>query len=131
MEPSPVLKRSSSAANVAKLLKKTITKHNLYAAASAESPETQKPAAQLNGHATTDHTHTNGHAHTGPEVNGNHPDAEHQAEVVSQKHNRKKDGRSLATVTEETSGDGEAEDRYCSCSCRWRDKINIISIKRC
>ncbi|XP_070770242.1 protein ITPRID2 [Enoplosus armatus] len=111
-EPTPTLKRSSSARNVAKLLKKTISRHNLHAAA-PESPEAQAPKqqAQLNGHAPYDHAHTNGHSHTGPEQDGCSTDPDHQAaETVNQKHNRKKDSCSLATVTEETNGDGETDD---------------------
>lgn len=114
-EPSPPLKRNSSALNAAKLLKKTISKHNLLAA-SSESPEAHKPKqnTELNGHAPFVHTNTNGHAHTGPEQNGCSTDPDHQGETVNQKHNRKKDSCSLATVTEETNGDGETDDRYCS-----------------
>lgn len=110
-EPSPALKRTSSARNVAKLLKKTISKHNLHASAS-ESPEAHAPSqhAQLNGHSTHDHTNTNGHAHTAPEQDGGSADPEHQAETVNQKHNRKKESCPLATVTEETNGDGETDD---------------------
>ncbi|XP_041806269.1 protein ITPRID2 isoform X2 [Chelmon rostratus] len=110
-EPSPSLKRSSSALNVAKLLKKTISKHNLHAAAS-ESPEAQAPNQhpQLNGHTPSDHTNTNGHAHTGAEQDVCSTDPDHQAEAVNQKHNRKRDSCSLATVTEETNGDGETDD---------------------
>uniref|UniRef100_A0A4W6DIY5 ITPR-interacting domain-containing protein n=1 Tax=Lates calcarifer TaxID=8187 RepID=A0A4W6DIY5_LATCA len=83
-ESTPVLRKTNSARNVAKLLKKTISKHNLLAAAS-ESPEAQTP---------NQHTQLNGHTST---------------ETVSQKHIRKKDSRSLATVTEETNGDGETD----------------------
>lgn len=114
-EPSPPLKRNSSALNVAKLLKKTISKHNLHAAAS-ESPEAHKPKqyTELNGHAPVVHTNTSGHAHSGPEQNACSTDPDHQGEPVNQKHNRKKDSCSLATVTEETNGDGETDDRYGS-----------------
>ncbi|XP_044072057.1 protein ITPRID2 isoform X2 [Siniperca chuatsi] len=111
-EPSPTLKRSSSSArNVAKLLKKTISKHNLHVS-TPESPEahTPKQHTELNGHAPSDHTNTNGHAHTGPEQDGYSTDPDHQAETANQKHNRKKDSCSLATVTEETNGDGETDD---------------------
>ncbi|KAM9347636.1 protein ITPRID2 [Symphorus nematophorus] len=113
-EPSPPLKRSSSALNVAKLLKKTISKHNLHAAASGSlETHTTNQHTQLNGHAPSDHANTNGHAHTNPEQDGCSTDADHQVETVNQKHNRKKDSCSLATVTEETNGDGETDDRYC------------------
>ncbi|GAA6219663.1 sperm-specific antigen 2 [Lates japonicus] len=109
-ESTPVLKKTNSARNVAKLLKKTISKHNLLAAAS-ESSEAQTPNqhTQLNGHTSADQTHTNGHAHASPEQNGCSTDPDHQTETVSQKHIRKKDGCSLATVTEETNGDGETD----------------------
>lgn len=109
-ESTPVLRKTNSARNVAKLLKKTISKHNLLAAAS-ESPEAQTPNqhTQLNGHTSADQTHTNGHAHGSPERNSCSTDPDHQTETVSQKHIRKKDSRSLATVTEETNGDGETD----------------------
>ncbi|XP_068602447.1 protein ITPRID2 [Brachionichthys hirsutus] len=109
-EPSP-LKRSSSALNVAKFLKKSITKHNLFAAAS-QLPEANTPSqqTQLNGHAPSDHANTSGHAPTSPEQDSCNTDPDHKAEAVNQKHARKKDSCSLATVTEETSGDGEADD---------------------
>ncbi|XP_034550204.1 protein ITPRID2 isoform X2 [Notolabrus celidotus] len=107
----PPLKKTNSARNMAKLLKKTITRHNLHAA-SSESTESQTPDqhTQQNGHTPSDHTHTNGHAITGPEQDGCSSDPDHQADAVNQKHNRKKDGRSLATVTEETNGEGETDD---------------------
>ncbi|XP_056244968.1 protein ITPRID2 isoform X1 [Seriola aureovittata] len=109
-ESIPPLKRTNSALNVAKLLKKTISKHNLLAAA-PESPETHTPNqhTQVNGHTSSDHTHTNGHAHAGSEQDGCSTDQTHQGETVSQKHVRKKDSCSLATVTEETNGDGETD----------------------
>lgn len=111
--PSPALKRNNSALNVAKLLKKTLTKHNLHAAAT-ESPEAQvsKQPTELNGHASTPHANTNGHSPSSPEQESCSPDADHQAETVNQKHIRKKDSCSLATVKEETNGDGEPDDRY-------------------
>ncbi|CAJ1079810.1 protein ITPRID2 isoform X1 [Xyrichtys novacula] len=107
----PPLKKTNSARNMAKLLKRTITKHNLHAATS-ESPETQAPDqhAQQNGLTPSDHTHINGHTHTGSEQEGCSSDTDHQADTMNQKHNRKKDGRSLATVTEETNGDGETDE---------------------
>ncbi|AWP13447.1 putative sperm-specific antigen 2 [Scophthalmus maximus] len=118
-ESTPVLKRSNSALNVAKLLKKTISKHNLLAAAS-ESPEAQTPNQQtrLNGHTPSDHTlHTNGQAHAGPEQESCSTDPDHQADAVGPKHQespqkpsfRKKETCALATVTEETNGDGETD----------------------
>ncbi|XP_074550829.1 protein ITPRID2 isoform X2 [Halichoeres trimaculatus] len=103
----PPLKKTNSARNMAKLLKKTITRHNLHAAA-PESSETPSPVQQTqqNGLAASDHTHTNGHA----DQDGCSSDPDHQGEALNQKHNRRKDGRSLATVTEETNGDGETEE---------------------
>ncbi|XP_068184890.1 protein ITPRID2 isoform X2 [Antennarius striatus] len=109
-EPSPP-KRSNSALNVAKFLKKTISKHNLLAAAS-ESPESTAPTqhTQPNGHSPSEHTNSNGHAPPSPEQDSCNADPDHKAETPNQKHTRKKDSCSLATVTEETSGDGEADD---------------------
>lgn len=109
--------------NVAKLLKKTISKHNLLAA-SPESAEAHGPKEhiQLNGHASSPHTNTNGHTHPSPEkdaCSSTHPDL--QADPVNQKHSRKKDSCSLATVTEEIGMNGETEDRYC-----W--KVQILAI---
>ncbi|XP_063744417.1 protein ITPRID2 isoform X2 [Eleginops maclovinus] len=103
----PPLKKTNSALNVAKLLKKTISKHNLLAAA-PESPQanTNNQQLQLNGHANPDHAHTNGHATGGPEQDGSSTDPDHQADSVNQKHMRRKDC-SLATVTEESNGDGD------------------------
>ncbi|XP_022059324.2 LOW QUALITY PROTEIN: protein ITPRID2 [Acanthochromis polyacanthus] len=109
-EQTPPQKKSRSAVNVAKqLLKKSISKHNLLAA-SPESPEGQMSNQQLNGHATaSDHTHTNGHAYAGTDQDGCSATSGHQVETVIQKHTRKKDNCSLATVTEETNGDGESD----------------------
>lgn len=111
-EPSPALRRKSSALNVAKLLKKTISKHNLFAAAS-ESPEAHVPNQhmELNGHASSVHTNAGSHTQTSLEMDECSTDPDPQTESVNQKHVRKKDSCSLATVTEETSGDGETDDR--------------------
>lgn len=116
-EPVPPLKRNNSALNVAKFLKKTISKHNLLANA-PESPEahTHNQHAQLNGQgpsAGADHAHTNGHAHAGPEQhNGCSTDP-------NQKHVRKKEScLLLATVTEESNGDGETDRLSDSNRCR-------------
>ncbi|TNN42957.1 Pre-mRNA-splicing factor CWC22 [Liparis tanakae] len=105
--PPPRKRRS-----VPKLLEK-MTKHNLFAAAS-ESLEDHapKPPTQANGHAAAaaaaDHTDTNGHTHAAPEQQeGGSTEPDHQAETVNQNHARKKDGGHLATVAEETNGDGE------------------------
>ncbi|KAK9538001.1 hypothetical protein VZT92_005565 [Zoarces viviparus] len=107
-ESTPPLRRSGSARNVAKLLKTTLSKHNLLAAA-CESVEAHTPnqQTQLNGHAPSGQSHTNGHAHAGPEQDGCSTDPAHQPETVNQNHMRKKDSCSLATVAEETSGDGD------------------------
>ncbi|CAK6977838.1 protein ITPRID2 [Scomber scombrus] len=103
-EQPPVLKRSSSALNAVKLLKKTLSRHNLLTGTS-ESPEAHTPHqdTQLNGHSHSNHTLINGHAHHSPEQDGGSTDPDHQ------KHSRKKDSCSLATVNEETNGDGETE----------------------
>ncbi|TWW81140.1 Sperm-specific antigen 2 [Takifugu flavidus] len=109
-EQTVALKRNNSALNVAKLLKKTISKHNLFAA-SPEQAEAHgsKEHKQLNGHAPS--TNTNGHTHTSTEkdtCSDAHP--EPPADPVNQKHFRKKDSCSLATVTEEIGISGETED---------------------
>lgn len=104
-EAAPPLKRSSSVLNAAKLLKKTITKHNLVGA-EAQAPQGAPQPAQ-NGHA--DHTATNGHAHTGTEQDEGTAQPDHQGDALNQKHVRKKDSCFLATVTEETNGDAETE----------------------
>ncbi|KAJ4932809.1 hypothetical protein JOQ06_029651, partial [Pogonophryne albipinna] len=112
-ESCPPLKKTNSARNVAKLLKKTMSKKNLLAA-SPESPETNNQQPQLNGHANPDHTHTNGHAN-GPEQNGSSTDPDHQADTINQKHMRRKDCF-LATVTEESNGDGDDSPEQSSAS---------------
>lgn len=109
-EPPP-LKRNSSALNVAKLLKKTISKHNLHATSSELSEaRISNHHTGLNGHVSFSHENTNGDTHASTEQESLNSD--HHAESVNQKHNRKKDSCSLATVTEETNGDGETEERY-------------------
>ena len=108
-QQSPPLKRSNSARNAAKILRKNISKHNLLASESSEA-HSPKQQTQLNGQAATpDHAHINGHAHASPEQDRHSTDSDHQAETFSQKHIRRKDNFSLATVTEETSGDGETD----------------------
>ncbi|CAN9497607.1 unnamed protein product [Ophioblennius macclurei] len=118
-EKPPPLKKSNSALNVAKLLKKTITKHNLLAA-SPESP------AQANGQAAavSNHAQENGHAPAGPQQEGDAvatttapvapaapaaTDSNPKAEAGGQKLVRKKDNCTLATVTEESGGDGDPD----------------------
>ncbi|XP_034069425.1 protein ITPRID2 isoform X2 [Gymnodraco acuticeps] len=116
-ESCPPLKKTNSARNVAKLLKKTISKKNLLAA-SPESPETNNQQPQLNGHANPDHTHSNGHSNghaNGPEQNGSSTDPDHQADTINQKHMRRKDCF-LATVTEESNGDGDDSPEQSSAS---------------
>lgn len=108
-EQTLTLKRNNSALNVAKLLKKSISKHNLFAASPEQGPTEHM---QLNGHASSTHTNTNGHRQASPErdaCSNAHPDP--QADPHIQKHGRKKDSCSLATVTEEIGVIGETEDR--------------------
>ncbi|KAL6101216.1 itprid2 [Pungitius sinensis] len=107
-ESTTPLKRSGSARNVAKLLKNTLSRHNLLAAAS-QSPDAHTPDPQtpLNGHAASGQTPTNGLAPAAPEQEACSIDPGQQAEAVSQSHLRKKDSCSLATVAEETNGDGD------------------------
>lgn len=109
-EQTLALKRNNSALNVAKLFKKTITKHNLFAASSEAEARGPKEHTQLNGHTSSP---TNGHTHPSPEkdaCSSVQPDP--QADPVNQKHSRKRDSCSLATVTEEIAVTGETEDRY-------------------
>ncbi|KAM6934122.1 protein ITPRID2 [Xenentodon cancila] len=104
-EDQSPMKRSNSALNVAKLLKKTISKHNLLGS-TAESPEvhSSKQLTQLNGSATSpDQTSSS------PAQDRYSTDPDQVVETVSQKPLRKKDIFSLATVTEETSTDGETD----------------------
>lgn len=133
-EPPP-LKRNSSALNVAKLLKKTISKHNLHAANSESSEgRVSNHHTGLNGHVSSfSHENTNGDIHASTEQDSLSSD--HQAESVNQKHNRKKDSCSLATVTEETNGDGETEERYSLEGAnvvgkyrRWWGKVDSVLI---
>ncbi|MEQ2302134.1 hypothetical protein AMECASPLE_003449 [Ameca splendens] len=108
-EPSP-LKRSNSAKNMAKLIKK-LSRQNLLGSAS-ESPEGLSPKqhVQLNGHAASpDAAQVNGHPRSGTEHHRPSTNSDHQGEMVSQKHIRRKDNFPLATVTEETSGGGEGD----------------------
>lgn len=103
-DPSPSLKRNNSALNAAKLLKKSISKHNLLTAAS-ESHEAPPPKqqVQMKGHATPTATQA------GPEQDRDCTNSDHQMETVSQKPVRKKDHVPLATVAEETSGGAEMD----------------------
>ncbi|CAF93348.1 unnamed protein product, partial [Tetraodon nigroviridis] len=111
-EQTLALKRNNSALNVAKLFKKTITKHNLFAASSEAEARGPKEHTQLNGHTSSP---TNGHTHPSPDkdaCSSVQPDP--QADPVNQKHSRKRDSCSLATVTEEIAVTGETEDRQGS-----------------
>lgn len=101
------MKRKSSALNFAKLLKKTVSKHTLLSAAS-ESPENNSPKQplQLNGHASAA---TSSEAHTGPSLDCDSNNSNHQGETVGQKSIWKKDHFPLSTVTEETSGGVETD----------------------
>ncbi|KAF7642189.1 hypothetical protein LDENG_00262840 [Lucifuga dentata] len=107
-EACPPLKRSSSALNTAKLLKKSITKLNLLGG-SAESPEAGPPSTNHiqphNGHAHSEHVPAKCHI----EHNNGSTKPDHQGETANQKNIRKKDSCSLSTVAEETNGDGETD----------------------
>ncbi|XP_028292254.1 protein ITPRID2 isoform X3 [Gouania willdenowi] len=101
-QPTSV-KKTNSARNVAKILKRTISKHNLLAA-SSESPEAP---AQLKANAKA----ASEAAPVTNEQGGCNTSTDHKADTVSQKLIRKKDNCSLATVAEESSGDGETESK--------------------
>ncbi|XP_023192662.1 sperm-specific antigen 2 [Xiphophorus maculatus] len=106
-DPS-TLKRTNSARNMAKLIKK-ISKQNLLGS-TAESPEGVSPnkRAQLNGHtASPDSARVKDHTSSG--TDHDRASSDHQVEMVSQKHMRRKDNFPLATVREETNGGGEAD----------------------
>lgn len=93
---------------MAKLIKK-MSKQNLLGS-TAESPEGVSPnkRAQLNGHtASPDPARVNNHTSSGTDHDS--ASSDHQVEMVSQKHMRRKDNFPLATVREETNGGGEAD----------------------
>ncbi|XP_054643311.1 protein ITPRID2 isoform X2 [Dunckerocampus dactyliophorus] len=106
-ESPPSLKRRNSALNAAKLLKKTLSKHNLLTP-SSESSGARKSSQPANKGQPNDDL-ANSHTNNGPAQDGDTAEHDHHADSANQKHIRKKDSCSLATVTEETNGDGELE----------------------
>nr|XP_057938031.1 protein ITPRID2 isoform X2 [Doryrhamphus excisus] len=106
-ESPPPLKRRNSALNAAKLLKKTLTKHNLL----TPSPELSATRAsnQPANKGQPDDDLAKSHTNNGPAQDSDTAEHDHHADSANQKHVRKKDSCSLATVTEETNGDGESE----------------------
>ncbi|XP_014823537.1 PREDICTED: sperm-specific antigen 2 homolog isoform X2 [Poecilia mexicana] len=102
------LRRTSSVRQFAKLVKK-MSKQNLLGS-TAESPEGASPnePTQLNGHAASpDAARVNDRTRSGKDHDC--ASSDHQVEMVSQKHMRRKDNFTLATVTEETNGGGEGD----------------------
>ncbi|XP_061697245.1 protein ITPRID2 isoform X2 [Syngnathoides biaculeatus] len=94
--PPSIFQRRTSAQNVADRLKKSLSKHNLLMASHSppSRPDDKTPPTLANGHSRQLH---DGHS----EQDGD--------EQTAEKHIRKKDSCSLATVTEETSGSGDVE----------------------
>ncbi|XP_061647559.1 protein ITPRID2 isoform X3 [Phyllopteryx taeniolatus] len=94
--PPSLFQRRTSAQNVADRLKKSLSKHNLLMASPSPPgrPADKAPPALANGHS--------GHLYNG------HP-AQDGDEQHAEKHIRKKDSCSLATVTEECGGSGDGE----------------------
>lgn len=95
---------------MAKLIKR-MSRQNLLGSAS-ESPEGLSPnqRVQLNGQAASpDPTDVGGQPRSGAEHDRSAAPQDHQVEMVSQKHIRRKDNFPLATVTEETNGGGEGD----------------------
>ncbi|XP_054887831.1 protein ITPRID2 isoform X2 [Poeciliopsis prolifica] len=108
-DPS-TLKRTNSARNMAKLIKK-MSKQNLLGS-TAESPQGVSPnkRAQLNGHtASPDPACVNDQTSSGTDHDRANASSDHQVEMVSQKHVHRKDNFPLATVTEEPNGGGEGD----------------------
>ncbi|XP_061735390.1 protein ITPRID2 [Nerophis ophidion] len=102
-EESPLpLKKRNPALNAARLLKKTLSKHNLLTASSESSGS--GASSQATDRCQPDPGLTNGHP-----AQDSTAEQDHHSDAAGQKHARKKDSCSLATVAEEAGGDGETE----------------------
>lgn len=101
-EGPPPLKKTNSALNVAKLLRKSISKHNLQAHAEGSGHAGNAPSPMAN-----DNAHPSPHSspHPGPSP---HTQPGQQGEPLKHTKHRK-DSSFLATVSEETNGDGDTE----------------------
>ncbi|XP_061826955.2 protein ITPRID2-like [Nerophis lumbriciformis] len=107
-ESPPPLKKRNPALNAAKLLKKTLSKHHLLTASSESSGSGASSQA-------TDKSQPTDRSQPDPSLANGHPaqdsaaEHDHHSDAAGQKHARKKDSCSLATVAEEAGGDGETE----------------------